>query len=417
MESLSRRHFLGTLSLASFGWWTSRALAGAERLSAGPSRPKSLIILWLDGGPSQLETFDPHPGTTIGGPGKAVATSLAGAQFSELLPRLAEEASSLSVIRSMVSAEGDHARGRYFLKTGYRPNPSVAYPSLGSICASELPEAEGALPPYITFMSGREALGGGDLGETYDPFRVWDPIHPPQDVVRRVAPGRMNRRLRSLELIDGNVRRGRRSREALALRREQFDNALALMDSPQLDAFKIEEEPARTREAYGETPFGRSCLAARRLVESGARAVEVKLGGWDTHANNFDLHKPLCESLDAGFSSLLRDLRERDMLDSTLVLCAGEFGRTPKINGLDGRDHWPKGFSVAMAGGGIRPGQVIGATDPEGTKSPTDPVQVSDLFATVLTALAIDPAVEFVTRDGRPIRLSEGTPLERLLAT
>jgi uncharacterized protein (DUF1501 family) len=186
------------------------------------------------------------------------------------------------------------------------------------------------------------------------------------------------------------------------------------MASEQLKAFDVSGEPARVQQAYGDTPFGRGCLAARRLIEVGVRCVEVTLDGWDSHADNHAIQRQRVRELDPAFSALLRDLRERDLLRRTVVLCMGEFGRTPKINPLGGRDHWPTGFSVALAGGGIPGGRIIGETDPDGKNKPTDPVQVADIHATVLTALGIDPAKLMATPIGRTVRLSEGTPVAAL---
>lgn len=188
-----------------------------------------------------------------------------------------------------------------------------------------------------------------------------------------------------------------------------------MMTSAQLRAFEISDEPVAVRAKYGDTPFGRGCLAARRLVEQGVRCVEVTLAGWDSHANNHGTHAQLLQILDPAFAALIQDLRERELLDRTVVLCGGEFGRTPRINPLDGRDHWPHGFSMALAGGGLRGGQVIGETDPEGGKHVADPRGVADIHATVLSALGIGPADEEISPAGRPVKLSEGAVIESLL--
>ena len=189
------------------------------------------------------------------------------------------------------------------------------------------------------------------------------------------------------------------------------------MSSEQLAAFDIAQEPAAVRTSFGDTPFGRGCLAARRLIERGVRCVEVTLDGWDSHANNHAIQREGVDTLDPAFAALLRDLRERDLLARTVVICAGEFGRTPTVNKLDGRDHWPHGFTVALAGGGVKGGQVLGATDPEGGREVQDPQRVADIHATVLAALGIDWTQELITPIQRPIRLSEGEPIRKLLAT
>jgi uncharacterized protein (DUF1501 family) len=189
-----------------------------------------------------------------------------------------------------------------------------------------------------------------------------------------------------------------------------------MMTSEQLKAFDIKEEPAALRDRYGHTAFGRACLAARRLTEVGVRCVEVTLGGWDSHVNNHEIHRTRAGELDPALSALIGDLTERGTLDRTVVLCTGEFGRTPKVNVAGGRDHWPNGFSLAIAGGGVRGGRVIGETDPEGQKGPAEPSSIADVHATILTALGLDPRKENISPVGRPIALSDGKPLRALLA-
>jgi uncharacterized protein (DUF1501 family) len=200
------------------------------------------------------------------------------------------------------------------------------------------------------------------------------------------------------------------------MHRETLQRARQMMSSEQLKAFDVSREPLAVRRSYGDTPFGRGCLAARRLIEVGVRCVEVTLDGWDSHANNHAICREHLAVLDPALSALLRDLRERGLLERTLVVVAGEFGRTPVINALGGRDHWPNGFSVALAGGAIRGGQVIGETDPEGKKDPTNPVRVGDLHATLLTAVGIDPKKLHQTPIGRTVRFSEGDPVAALLS-
>lgn len=411
---MNRRWFLCSAGLSTIGWAAARALAWSET-TALTVRPKSFILLWLNGGPSQLETFDPHPGTAIGGPTRAISTAIPEIQFADSLPLLAERAGDLAVIRSVVSKEGDHKRGEYNLRTGYRPDPTVEHPTLGAIAAHELPEGRGDLPPYISIMSPDGYADGGYLGSAYQAYKISDPIDPPRNLAARVSNARLERRLSGLEFLERRWQSAGRVNGPAQRQQIQTEQALQMMRSDERRAFDVSSESPSTREAYGDTPFGRGCLAARRLVETGVRAVEVQLGGWDSHATNFDAQPPLARQVDRALSSLIDDLRSRDRLDDTLILCTGEFGRSPKINALDGRDHWPNGFSVVLAGGGVIGGQVVGATDPEGKKDPADPVTVPDLTATVLSALGIPPEREFITSLGRPIKLSDGTPVGRLL--
>jgi hypothetical protein len=385
-------------------------------LRRGNERAKSLIVLWMEGGPSQLETWDPHPGTSIGGPTKAIDTAIPGLQIAEGYPRLAEQLGALSIIRSMVSKEGDHERGTYFLKTGYRPDPTLKHPSIGAILAHELPDPEVEIPQHVSLCGSSWPARGGFLSDKFDAFKVFDPGMNILNMRSRVNDERQGRRLSNLEVVSRTFRRGRLVQTDGTLHEQTIRSALEMMSSEQLKAFEIEDEPQPVRTAYGDTRFGRGCLVARRLVEQGVRAVEVTLHGFDSHAGNFGAHTNNAAILDPAFATLVQELNQRDLLESTLLLCIGEFGRTPKVNSLDGRDHWPTGFSAVLGGGGLRSGVVIGETDPTGQKTePADPIQVPDLYATVLAALGVDPHKELVTPIGRPMAFNSGTPIERLL--
>ncbi len=254
------------------------------------------------------------------------------------------------------------------------------------------------------------------MGNQYDAFKSGDPLNPVPDVRSPVGPERAARRLADLAVVEDSFAQGRRQLADATLHRRRVEDAGRMMTSEQLAAFHVADEPQALRAAYGDSAFGRGCLAARRLIEVGVRCVEVTLGGWDTHVNNHQGHRELAGTLDPALAALLADLADRDLLDKTIVMCGGEFGRTPQINRLEGRDHWPHGFSVLLAGGRIRRGTVLGATDPEGSRTVEDPQSVPDVHATVLTALGIDPAHEEMAPAGRPIKLSEGQPIERLLS-
>jgi hypothetical protein len=316
----------------------------------------------------------------------------------------------------MVSKEGDHERGTYMMKTGYRPDPTVEHPSIGAVCCHELPVGRTDIPRHISILTGRWPSRGGYLGGEYDAFQVGDPKGKLPDVTAPVAAARDARRVRDLEVAERAFARGRLARVQATLHRETLARARVMMTSEQLKAFDVSQEPAGLLAEYGDSPFGRGCLAARRLIEVGVRCVEVTLDGWDSHVNNHEIHRKLVKELDPAFAALLRDLARRELLDRTVVLCMGEFGRTPKINPFGGRDHWPTGFSLALAGGGIRGGQAIGLTDPEGTKDPVQPTTVEDVHATVLKALGLDPAKENIAPvTSRPIKLSAGRPIRELL--
>jgi hypothetical protein len=413
-----RRDFLKAAGLAGLSWLTpvGHLLAQAAERSHSSEPAQSIILLWLAGGPSQLETFDPHPGTTIAGGTRAVPTAVKGIQLAQGFGRLAEQMQSVALVRSMVSKEGDHERGTYVMKTGYRPDPTVVHPSIGAICCHELPVGKTEIPRHISILPNQWPGMGGFLGDEYNAFRTDDPAQRVPDLTAQVPADRDQRRLRDLDVVEQAFARGRRERVEATLHRATVTQARTMMTSEQLKAFDVAREPARLRQAYGDNPFGRGCLAARRLLEVGVRCVEVTLSGWDTHVNNHASCRDLLATLDPAFSTLIRDLKDRDLLRKTIVLCAGEFGRTPKINPQGGRDHWPSGFSVALAGGRLRTGQAIGKTDPAGGADPVDPVTIADIHATILKALAIDPQKLMTSPIGRTLKLSEGKPIQQLLA-
>lgn len=412
--TIDRRRFL---SLAGISWLTpvGHLLARTAEISREPA--KSVILLWLGGGPSQLETFDPHPGTRIAAGTKALGTAVKGIQLAGGLEHLSERMDDVALLRSLVSQEGDHERGTYLMKTGYRPDATAIHPSIGAICCHELPAGQTEIPRHVSILSGQWPGRGGFLGGEYDAFQIDDPNGRLPDVTASAPEPRDAARLRDLDVVERSFARGRAGRVDKTLHRETLSRARVMMTSEQLRAFDVSREPLSVRAEYGHTPFGRGCLAARRLIEVGVRCVEVTLGGWDSHVNNHEVHRKLVQVLDPAFASLLRDLKRRDLLSRTVVLCGGEFGRTPKVNIAGGRDHWPGGFSMAVAGGGFRGGVAFGETDPEGSKGPTRPTKVDDLHATVLTTLGLDPATENIApATGRPIKLSSGRAIRELLA-
>ena len=413
---IDRRGFLSLGVGAGLGWLTPAAQILARQAEKADGPPSSLILLWLAGGPSQLETFDPHPDSASAGGTRAVETAAKGVRLASGFERLAGEMGSVALVRSMTSKEGDHERGTYMLKTGYRPDPTVVHPSIGAICCHELPVGPADIPRHVSILAGQWPGRGGFLGGEYDAFQADDPKGKLPDVSAFVPSERDARRALDLDVVDRAFAHGRSARVEATLHRKAVASARAMMTSEQLKAFDVGQESAETRAEYGDSPFGRGCLAARRLIEVGVRCVEVTLDGWDSHVNNYEVHRKLVDQLDPAFAALLRDLRARKLLDRTVVLCCGEFGRTPKINPFGGRDHWPTGFSLALAGGGLNAGLALGETDPEGVKDPARPVPVQDVQATVLSALGLDPARENVAPvTGRPIKLSEGRPIRELL--
>jgi len=406
----------GFLKLAGVSWLTPVGQLLADQAERSRQPAQSVILLWLGGGPSQLETFDPHPGSRIAAGTKAIGTSARSVELAQGFEQLSGEMGSVALIRSMISKEGDHERGTYMMKRGYRPDPTVEHPSIGAICCHELPVGRTEIPRHVSILTGQWPSRGGFLGGEFDAFQAGDPQGPLLDVSAGVPGPRDAARVRDLDVLERAFARGRGARAQATLHRETLARARVMMSSEQLKAFDVSHEPASVRAEYGDTPFGRGCLAARRLIETGVRCVEVTLDGWDSHVANHEVHRAHVKVLDPAFAALLRDLGRRSLLDRTVVLCCGEFGRTPKMNLTAGRDHWPSGFSLALAGGGIRGGLAIGATDPEGLKDPVRPTTVEDVHATVLTALGLNPAKENIApATGRPIKLSPGRPIRELL--
>jgi len=417
-DHFSRRTLLRAAGLAGVTWMTpvSQLLAReAEALPKGKPA-KSVIMVWLGGGPSQLETFDPHPGKMIAGGTGAIDTSLKGAQFAPGLAQTAELMHEMTLVRSVVSKEGDHERATYNVKTGWRPDPTLVHPSIGAVMCHELPADGVEIPRHVSILPGQWGARGGYLGDQYDAFRMNDPLNRVPDITLRVSDKRQDKRLESMRVVD-NAFAARRLRklEDKTLHRTQIDAALTMMTSEQRKAFEVGDVPESERAKFGDTPFGRGCLAAVRLVEVGVRCVEVRLGGWDTHVNNHELQGNRIAELDPALASLINELEARELFDDTVVIVGGEFGRTPKINPADGRDHWPHGFSIALAGGPFRRGYVHGETDPEGGKDVKDPVTVADIHATVMHALKIDHTKVMMTPIGRPMALSKGSVVKQLL--
>lgn len=409
---IHRRQFLAASALP---WLTPLGTSLARAAEKDKRSAKSVIVLWMGGGPSQLETFDPKPGTDIAAGTKAIPTAVKGVQLAAGLDQLADQMAHVSLVRSLWSKEGDHERGTYALKTGYRPDPTVTHPALGAIVCHDLPGTGVDIPRHVSILPNEWPARGGALGAEYDAFKVFDPAEPVPDTKPQVTAQRFEQRLDDLKVVEEAFAKGRGPRASATGHRETMDRARKMMSSDQLKAFDVSREPESVRKEYGNTAFGRGCLAARRLIEVGVRCVEVTLSGWDSHANNHQITTRLRGELDPAFAALLRDLYARGLLKDTLVLCMGEFGRTPKMNALEGRDHWPHNFCAALAGGGIRGGVVVGESDPEGGKEPKDKQPVANLHATVLTALGIDHEKTFRGPLGRTFPRSEGTPIKALL--
>lgn len=365
---------------------------------------RSMILLWMRGGPSQFETLDPKPGTDNGGPTEAIATSVPGIQIADNFPQLARVMDDVAIIRSLTNKEGSHPRATYQMHTGYLPAGSVKHPSLGSCITQQLGDPESELPSFVSIGS---TLGAGFLGTDYEPFVVSDPGQLPANVALPTSRQRFARRRGLLQRLETQFAETG-AQQLVESHRAVYGKSARLVLSPEVQAFDIADESTSVREQYGDNEFGRGCLLARRLVERGVTFVEVRSGNWDTHQNNFEQCAGNAGVVDPATAALIADLKERGMLERTLVVWMGEFGRTPKINARNGRDHYPRVFSAAMAGGGIKGGQVYGASSADGTAVEHSPVTVQDLFRTICDSVKISADHENISPLGRPLKVVDG---------
>ncbi len=408
------------------------ARAEQGRKPGAPDRKANAVIMvWLSGGPATIDMWDLKPEAPEGirGEFKPTDTNVQGVQISEHLPKMAKVTDKITLVRSLAHTIPSHGPATVFMTTGNKPTPAVQYPALGAL-ATKMLETDVGVPPAVNF-GGNQSNMAGYLGTAYNPFLV----EGAGGGGKGGAGG--NLRVRGIQLPDGFTLQALQDRDALL---QDFDStfraadtsgdlvdgmdafhkkALEILRSDKTKkAFDLAQESTSLRERYGLAPFGQSVLAARRLVESGVRFVTVTTGGWDTHGQNFqNLSTKLLPPVDQALSTLIQDLSDRGLLDSTIVYCAGEFGRTPKINNNKGRDHWARSMAVVLAGGGFRHGYVHGSTDSQGMAPVNDPCTPDDLAATMFHNLGIDPHQELQTSTGRPIQLfREGRVIEKLLA-
>ena len=408
-RSLSRRTFLHTVSAAAMASGTvSFRDVVTVRADDLKKQGRAMILLWMQGGPSQLETFDPKPGTENGGETKAIDTAVPGIQIAHTWTETAKVMRELAIIRSMTNKEGQHDRATYQLHNGYIPSGSVKHPGLGSNIARELSHGPQEIPSVVGIGGNRQGtVGAGFLGVDFEPFQVNDPNRMPDNVVTGTTEGRFQRRLGLLGQLETEFAQ-RGGETVVENHRRIYDKASKLVMSPKTKAFDLTQESASTRSAYGDNEFGRGCLLARRLIESGVTFVEVRHGNWDTHQDNFENTTRLSGQVDPAFAALIGDLKERGLLDTTLVAWMGEFGRTPKINPRGGRDHYPRVFNAVLAGGGVKGGQVIGASTKDGSAVDHSPVEVPDLFCSICRSLGVNPEKENMSPLGRPMKIVDG---------
>ena len=414
---MSRRHFLKHLAASSALAGTARHFTSAMQVHANELKrnQKSAILLWMGGGPSTIDLFDLKPGAPTGGPFRPISTS-GDLQICEHLPQLAQQMHHLAVVRSLSTREADHNRGRYYMHTGYVPNPDIQHPSYGAVIAHELAQQAPTLeiPPFISI--GGSSEGPGFLGMSYAPFVV-SSNGEVRNLKTDLEADRLTQRIHMLQSIEKgfiNQKRG----QAATDHAKMIDKTLALMTSQQMSAFKLDGESNAVRQRYGNTGFGRGCLMARRLIETGVSFVEVDLGGWDNHMDVFrTLENNKLPELGQAMSALVDDLHQRGLLESTAIVWMGEFGRTPRINATVGRDHWARSWSAVVGGCGIRGGQAVGATNEDGTEVVTEAYSSQDLMASVLQALGISLETTYTSLNGRPMKIANsGRVIRELFA-
>jgi hypothetical protein len=417
MPSFNRRHFLRSAALAipGSGWLPALAAAAADH----PDRKRSCLVLWMSGGPTQTDTFDPKPEHSNGGPFKTIDTASPGIRISEHLPGVAREMKQLAVVRSMSTKEGDHGRATLHLHTGNLPQGAIEFPTFGSLIAKEREQPGSDLPGYVSITPrgfGTATLSAGFLGPQYAPLVVGGTSETFSaettgglrvenlGLPAKVTSERAEERRELLNELEADFL-ATRPGIATKSHASAYQRAARLMRESAARAFELDDEDGKLRDRYGRNRFGQGCLLARRLIERGVPFVEVSLGGWDTHDNNFKQVKSLCGTLDPAWSTLMADLKDRGLLDSTTIVWMGEFGRTPGINPRQGRDHYPNAWSVVLGGGGIKGGQIVGKTSKSGLEVEERPVAVPDLLATICLALGIDPAKQNMSNVNRPIRI------------
>ena len=411
----SRRRFMqlsaagvGTASMS--GWLKAMADSPAAATTArgGRGQAKSVVLLWMDGGPSHKDTFDLKPDSKGAGEFRPIKTSAPGIEISEHLPKLAQQMHRGVLVRGMSTPEGAHPRAKYNLHTGYREGQGgLVYPSIGSIVACETGSPTSSVPNFVSI--GNRNYGAGFLGSQYQPLIVTDPTRGVEDLKAGVTERQFNARLGLLGEMESAFR-GDYKVGLIGDHKTAYDRAVQLMHSKEAKAFDLSQEPAAAKAKYGTGKFAESVLMARRLVEVGVPFVEASLGGWDTHQDNWTRVKSNSQQVDAAMSALITDLDERGLLDTTLIVWMGEFGRTPHINtrgDKPGRDHYPKAWSLAMFGGGLAGGRVVGKTDKEGAVVEERPVVAADFLATVCELTGIDHTRKNETPTGRPITIVE----------
>ena len=429
----SRREFLYVglvgglgLTLGNYlGLGTQQARAEMKTYASKEGKAKSVIHIFLPGGISAQESFDPKPYAPIEyrGPMGTIKTKLDGELFGEMLPNVAGIADKLTIVRSMTHGEAAHERGTHNMFTGYRPSPAVQYPSMGSVVSHEFGPRNN-LPPYVCVPGVPNVYAeSGYLSSAYGPFSLGaDPASGNFSVrdlnlPKGIDEPRFTRRRSILQAVDDHFRKLEKS-DALDAMDSFYQRAYALVSSKEArEAFSLAAEPGAIKDEYGKNPAGMRMLMCRRLVEAGVRFVSMTYGSWDHHVNLQNGFKSQVPPFDKALAALITDLERRGLLDTTMVMVTTEFGRSPKINKDKGRDHWPRVFSIALAGGGIKKGQIYGASDATASEPAKDPLSVEDMATTMYNQLGIVADKELMAPGGRPIEIvKDGKVIEALLA-
>lgn len=404
---ISRRGFLGTAAATAGSMSALNLLREPVLADQLKKQDKRVILLWLAGGASQLETWDPKPGRATGGPFAAIPTCVPGIHISELMPKMAQRLDNTAIIRSLNTKDGSHDGGARMMHLGRRDEATVKFPDLGSVLARELGQADSKVPDNVSFYTATEGRGNavgqaGFLGARYMPMSLTTNSKP-DDLSRLESISDLDHQQRHelRELLSNKFIEYRHS-GSLRSHNEAYARVRGLMSSDKL--FDISDEPESVRQRYGPSLFAEQCLIARRLVEAGTPFVKVSRAWWDSHGQNFETHLELVSELDHVMSTLLDDLKERGMLENTMVITLSEFGRTPKINASLGRDHFASAWSCSLSGCGIKGGSVYGETDDDGQTVKDGEMDAGDLFATIYEALGIDPHTEYYL-GSRPIPL------------
>lgn len=401
---INRRHFLqhtgGLASVSAASTAFGQKIIESRKDLA--KNEKGAILIWLNGGPPTIDMWDIKFGAPTGGPTRPISTT-GDFQINELMPELAKQGKDFSIVRSMATREADHMRGRYYMHTGFKPNPNMKHPSMGSVISYELSQDRDYLeiPPFFSISTG--SIGGGFLGSAWNPFVVSS-----NGQVRNLGDSVDNERMQALAAIEtGFVKRS--NSDMAKSHMKMLQQTFRLNTSPQMKALKPIGEPKDVVDAYGETGFGKGALMARRLLQTGVPFVELGFGGWDLHQNTHETLSTKLPELDKVVSTLMLDLKRLDMWDNTAIVMMGEFGRTPKINQNAGRDHWARCWSAFVSGGLIKGGQAIGSTSSDGKEITSDLIYSSeDLMITICKSLGISTEKNYTAKNGRPMKIANG---------